>query len=238
MTSPGKLWIGTSGYAYPKWKGTFYPAKFPDREMLKFYGQQFPTVELNNTFYRLPTEKNVAQWAESVPPGFQFAMKMNQRVTHILKLRNSEPLLKHFLQMVSLLDDGDHLGPILIQLPPTFRADLAVLEEFLAQRPRAFRFAFEVRHASWHAEETYALLRKHETAWCLAETDDAGTPEVITAPFTYLRLRRDSYTPKQLSAWRQRINGWLGQGLDVYAYLKHEDEGKAPAYARRLLDAK
>jgi uncharacterized protein YecE (DUF72 family) len=231
----GELRVGTSGYAYPFWKGPFYPEKLPNSEMLRFYGQQFTTVEINNTFYRLPTEKVVEQWAESVAPGFQFAFKMNQRITHIQKLRNSELILKRFLEVVSLLTEGNRLGPILIQLPPTFRADLPVLDEFLTLRPRAFRFAFEVRHDSWHTEEMYALLRKHQTALCLAETDKASAPDVITADFAYVRLRRDSYTPKQLAGWRQRFDAWLVQGISVYAYFKHEDAGKAPEYARRLL---
>ena len=133
-----------------------------------------------------------------------------------------------------LAGDG-RLGPILVQFPPTFRADLSVLEEFLKLRPRAFRFALEVRHASWHTEQTYALLRRHETALCLAETDKESPPEVFTADFTYVRLRRESYTHNELAAWKQRFDAWLGRPIDVYVYLKHEEAGKAPAYARRLI---
>jgi len=206
--------------------------------MLRFYSQHFSTVEINHTFYRMPTERVLEQWASSVPSGFQFALKVNQQITHIQKLRNSESTLKRFLEVASILTDGERLGPILVQLPPTFRADRNVLEEFLKLRPRAFRFALEVRHPSWHIEETYALLRQYETALCLAETDKESPPEVLTADFTYVRLRREAYTPKQLSAWRERFDGWLRQGIEVYVYCKHEDAGKAPAYARRLLGQK
>ena len=206
--------------------------------MLRFYSQHFSTVEINHTFYRMPTERVLEQWASSVPSGFQFALKVNQQITHIQKLRNSESTLKRFLEVASILADGERLGPILVQLPPTFRADRNVLEEFLKLRPRAFRFALEVRHPSWHSEETYALLRQYETALCVAETDKESPPEVLTADFTYVRLRREAYTPKQLSGWRERFHAWLAQGIDVYVYCKHEDAGKAPAYARRLLGQK
>ena len=202
--------------------------------MLSFYGQQFATVEINHSFYRMPTEKLLQQWATSVPDGFQFALKANQQITHVLRLRNCESTLKRFLEAASVLHEGEHLGPILVQLPPTFKFDSALLAEFLKLRPPAFRFAFEVRHASWYTEETYALLRQHETALCLAETDEQTPPEVLTAGFVYVRLRRENYTPKQLAAWRKRFDPWLQSGVDVYVYCKHEDAGKAPAYARQL----
>lgn len=235
IESPAQLRAGTSGYAYKEWKGSFYPEKLPDRDMLRFYSQHFSTVEINHSFYRMPTERLLVQWAECVPGGFRFALKANQQITHIQKLRNCESTLKRFLEAASILSDGDHLGPILVQLPPTFRADLNVLEEFLKLRPRAFRFALEVRHSSWHSDETYALLRQCQTALCLAETEKESPPEVLTADFVYVRLRRETYTPKQLSAWRARFDSWLRQGIDAYVYCKHEDAGKAPAYARSLL---
>ncbi len=233
--SSPQLRVGTSGYAYKEWKGSFYPEKLPDGAMLRFYSQHFSTVEINHTFYRMPSEHVLVQWAESVPSDFQFALKVNQQITHIQRLRNSGSTLKRFLEVASVLAEGGRLGPVLIQLPPTFRAELNVLEDFLKLRPRAFRFALEVRHPSWHSQETYALLRQYQTALCLAETDKESPPEVFTADFTYIRLRREAYTPKQLSAWRERFELWLRQGMDVYAYCKHEDAGKAPAYARRLL---
>src|SRR5580692_1614518 len=201
MAGEGRLRVGTSGYAYKEWKGTFYPAKMPDKEMLKFYGQQFGTVEINYSFYRMPKESVLQQWAATVPEGFRFALKANQKITHIKRLRDCEEVLKRFL----------------------------------ALRPRAFAFAFEVRHASWYTDETYELLRKHDTALCLAETEKETPLEILTADFTYLRLRRETYTAKQIKTWRERIDGWLAKGVDVNVYFKHEDSGTAPKYARQLL---
>ena len=203
--------------------------------MLSFYAKQFPTVEINHSFYRMPTESALQNWAKSVPEGFRFALKANQQITHIQRLRGSESTLKRFLEVASILNDGDHLGPVLVQLPPTFKFDRPLLEDFLALRPPAFAFAFEVRHGSWYTEETYDVLRQHKTALCLAETDKQIPPEVLTADFTYVRLRREDYAAKDLIEWRNRLDGWLGQGVDVYAYAKHEDAGKAPKYARALL---
>jgi uncharacterized protein YecE (DUF72 family) len=203
--------------------------------MLSYYSRQLQTVEVNHSFYRMPTESLLQQWAQSVPEGFRFAMKANQQITHIQRLRNCESTLKRFLEACSVLSEGDHLGPILVQLPPTFKFDKPLLEEFMSMRPPAFSFAFEVRHASWYTEETYSVLRQQGVALCLAETDEQTPPEILTANFTYLRLRREEYTPAQLADWRKRFDGWTAQGIDVYVYIKHEDAGKGPAYARQLL---
>jgi uncharacterized protein YecE (DUF72 family) len=207
----------------------------PDKEMLGFYAKQFSTVEINHSFYRMPAETTLLNWAKSVPEGFRFALKANQQITHIQRLRGCESTLKRFLEVASVLNDGDHLGPILVQLPPTFKFDRPLLEEFLALRPTAFAFAFEVRHPSWYMDETYEVLRKHKTALCLSETDKQTPPDVITADFTYVRLRLEDYTPRQLKDWRKRFDAWLAHGVDVYVYCKHEDEGKAPEYAHQLL---
>lgn len=235
ISGSGHLRVGTSGYSYKEWKGNFYPEKLPDREMLSFYAKQFSTVEINHSFYRMPSETTLLNWAKSVPEGFRFALKANQRITHIKRLRDCEDIVKRFLEVASVLQDGNHLGPILVQLPPTFKFDKPLLEDFLALRPPAFMFAFEVRHPSWYTEDTYALLRRNGTALCLAETEKETSLEVLTADFTYVRLRREEYTPKQLKEWRKRFDIWLAQGVDVYTYCKHEDEGKAPAYAGQLL---
>lgn len=227
--------MGTSGYSYKEWKGSFYPEKLPASGMLSFYAAQFSTVEINHSFYQMPTEKLLLGWAKTVPEGFRFALKTNQQITHIKRLRNCADTMKRFLEVASVLNEGDHLGPILVQLPPTFKFDQPLLEEFLSLRPPAFSFAFEVRHPSWYTDETYAVLRKHGTALCLAETEKDTPLEVLTTNFTYVRLRRENYTPKQLAVWRKRFEAWAGNGVDVYAYCKHEDAGKAPAYARSLL---
>jgi uncharacterized protein YecE (DUF72 family) len=235
MANADRLRVGTSGYAYKQWKGSFYPAKLADREMLKFYSGQFSTVEINYTFYRMPKESLLQQWAQTVPEGFQFALKANQKITHIKRLRDCEEILKRFLEVASVLQEGDHLGPILVQLPPNFKFDKTVLESFLALRPPAFAFAFEVRHASWYTEETYTLLREQHTALCLAETEKDTPPDVLTADFSYVRLRREDYTAKQIQAWRARFDEWVGRGVNVNVYFKHEDSGTAPKYARQLL---
>jgi uncharacterized protein YecE (DUF72 family) len=237
MPDAGKLHVGTSGYAYKPWKGTFYPEKLPDKEMLKFYASRLSTVEINYSFYQMPKESTLQGWASNVPDGFQFALKANQKITHVARLRNCESTLKRFLEVASVLQEGNHLGPILVQLPPNFKFDSALLAEFLALRPTAFRFAFEVRHASWYTEETYGLLRKFQTALCLAETDDFTPPDVLTAPFVYVRLRREEYSAKELAAWKKKFDAWTQQGVDVHCYVKHEDAGKGPKYARQLLEA-
>jgi uncharacterized protein YecE (DUF72 family) len=231
----GQVHVGTSGYAYKPWKGSFYPEKLPDKEMLKFYASQLSTVEINFTFYQMPKESTLQGWAASVPDGFQFALKANQKITHVARLRNCESTLKRFLEVASVLQEEAKLGPILVQLPPNFKFDAALLGEFLEMRPKAFRFAFEVRHASWYTEETYAVLRKFETALCLAETDDFEPPDVLTAGFVYVRLRKEEYSAKELAAWRTRFDVWTKAGVDVYVYVKHEDAGKGPKYARLLL---
>jgi uncharacterized protein YecE (DUF72 family) len=235
MSRTGQLRVGTSGYSYKEWKGSFYPEKLPDREMLKFYAEQFGTVEINYSFYRMPKESLLQQWAKIVPEGFRFSLKANQKITHIQRLRNCEETLKRFLEIASVLQEGDHLGPILVQLPPNFKFDKALLEDFLALRPRAFALAFEARHASWYTEETYELLKKNNTALCLAETEKDAPPEMLTADFTYVRLRKEKYAAKEITTWRKRFDEWLSQGVDVFVYFKHEDAGTAPRYARQLL---
>jgi uncharacterized protein YecE (DUF72 family) len=233
--STGTLRVGTSGYSYKEWKGNFYPKKIADKDMLSFYAKEFSTVEINYTFYHMPTESALTNWTKCVPEGFRFALKANQQITHIKRLRDCESTLKRFLEVASVLNEGDHLGPVLVQLPPNFKFDKPLLEEFLALRPAAFLFAFEVRHVSWYTEETYEVLRKYNTALCLAESEKQTPPEVLTANFAYVRLRLEDYTAKQLAAWRKRFDGWLAQGVNVYVYCKHEDEGKAPEYARQIL---
>ena len=229
------LRVGTSGFAYKEWKGKFYPANLRDRDWLSYYSRQFPTVEINHTFYRMPTEKAVLGWSASVPGGFQFALKANQAITHVRKLRDCEALLRRFLEAASVLGAEEQLGPVLVQLPPNFRAQADVLESFLKLRPRAFRFALEFRHPSWFEPQVYDLLQRYQTALGLRETDLEPAPDRLTADFTYVRLRRNTYAREELQAWRQRFRAWVDQGVDVYVYVKHEDAAQGPAYARQLL---
>lgn len=230
-----ELRVGTSGFAYPAWRGPFYPAGLAERDMLLHYGREFRTVEINYTYYRMPSERTLREWAERVPPGFEFALKLNQKITHVQRLRDVEALLERFLEALGGLAGRGQLGPLLVQLPPSFRADLAVLDAFFRLAPSLFRFALEVRHRSWQTAELPALLRAHRVALCLAETDEEAAPDAITAGFVYARLRRFHYTPDELAHWRRRFASWVAEGLDVYAYVKHDEAGQAPAYARELL---
>src|SRR5258705_7242348 len=226
MPDAGKLFVGTSGYSYKEWRGSFYPEKLPDREMLPFYAKQFSTVEINHSFYRMPTETALLNWANAVPEGFRFALKANQKITHIQRLRDCESTLKRFLEVASVLNDGDHLGPILVQLPPNSRFDRSLLEDFLALRPVAFAFAFEVRHPSWYTDETYFVLRQHKTALCLSETDKQTAPEVLTAGFTYVRLRLENYTAKQMAVGKKPLDTWFANGNCTYVACQNQDSGK------------
>jgi uncharacterized protein YecE (DUF72 family) len=235
MADQGQLHVGTSGYSYKEWKGTFYPEKLPEKDMLRFYSEHFSTVEINYSFYQLPKEKTLLQWASVVPPGFTFSFKATQKITHIKRLRDCGDILRRFLEIASVLQEGDHLGPILVQLPPNFKFDKPLLEEFLAMRPTAFRFAFEVRHASWYTDETYEVLRKHQTALCLAETEKDTPPDILTTDFTYVRLRKEEYTSKEIRTWKKRFQDWTAKGIQVFVYFKHEESGTAPKYAKELL---
>jgi uncharacterized protein YecE (DUF72 family) len=229
-----ELRVGTSGYAYPAWRGVFYPPGLPEREMLAYYGTRFSTVEINYTFYRLPSERSIREWGGQVPAGFQFALKLSQKITHVRRLRDCEDLLERFLGALGPARERGQLGPILVQLPPSLRAELTTLDEFFRLAPPVFRFALEVRHTSWRTDEADAVLRGHGVALCLAETDEASVPDTVTADFVYVRLRREAYAREELAAWRRRCDAWVARGLDVYVYVKHDDAGTAPTYARAL----
>ncbi len=232
------LRVGTSGYAYKEWCGTFYPEKFPPKKMLEFYGRRFSTVEINYTFYRLPSAKTLEEWAPQTPDGFTFALKGNQRITHILRLRNTEAIIDAFLAGAAPLASAGRLGPILLQLPPNFRADLAVLKNFLASLPArpVLRWAMEFRHRSWFSGDgTVGLLKDHGVALCVAETDEERTPDEATARFGYFRLRKTDYTGAELATWKARFDQLLAEGRDLYVYFKHEEKGTAPRLVDQLL---
>ncbi len=231
----GQLRVGTSGYAYKEWKGSFYPEKFPDKKMLEFYAARFSTVEVNYTFYRLPSAKTVEPWIPQTPEGFTFALKATQKITHIMRLRNAGDLVTAFLQGVQPLVEAKRLGPVLFQLPPNFKADLPLLGDFLSSLPRALRAAVEFRHQSWFDAATYQCLHDHNAALCIAETEDGRAPLEITAGFAYFRLRKVDYPAEELKAWRERFEKWRAEGRDLYVYFKHEDQGTAPRYAAALL---
>ena len=226
--------VGTSGWSYKEWKGSFYPPKIPAEEMLRFYAGHFPTVEVNNSFYRIPAERVLAGWAEQVPASFRFVMKASRRVTHNNRLRDEDGSLGYFLRAINPL--GDRLGPTLFQLPPNFKKDMDRLEGFLAALPRDWRAAMEFRHASWFDEEVYHALKTRGVALVTVdESEDEGTgsPLVPTASWGYLRLRRVTYDEDQLRIWAGRIldQSWS----EAYVYLKHEDGSPTgPAAAAQI----
>ena len=223
--------VGTSGYSYPAWKGPFYPADLPAARMLAFYVERFSTVEINATFYRMPTPKTVAAWAAAAPPGFVFALKAPQQVTHFRRLRDVDEPLRFFCDSAAGL--GDKLGPLLFQLPPRFPRDTDRLARVLAQLPPRLRVAFEFRDPSWFAEDVYTLLRARDAALCIADTEAGTTPDVATASWGYLRLRDAGYEDAELDGWAAAAArpAWR----DAFVYFKHEESGAGPALASRLV---
>ncbi len=230
----GVLRVGTSGYSYKEWKGTFYPSDLAESKMLEFYSRHFTTVEINYTFYRLPSARTLEGWLPQTPAEFCFALKGNQKITHILRLRGTDSLLRAFFEGAQPLVSAGRMGPVLFQLPPHFRADLAVLDDFLALLPRSARFAMEFRHASWFSDGMLERLRARNVALCVAETEDGCAPLEATADFGYFRLRKE-YAKRELDAWKKRFTEWQAAGRDVYVYFKHEESGLGPRYAQALL---
>jgi len=230
-----RMWVGTSGYNYPEWKGNFYPQKLPAAKMLPYYAERFTTVEINYTFYRTPNEKILAGWNRETPPGFRLTLKAPKRITHIARLRECADLLQYFLKTAATL--GPKLGAILFQLPPYFRRDLAVLDEFLQLLPAGTCAAFEFRHASWMEREVFARLRARNLALCVADSEKFSTPVEITADYAYFRLRDEGYTPQDLARWAETIRTRAAACGDVFVYFKHEEAGIGPQFARVLLDA-
>jgi uncharacterized protein YecE (DUF72 family) len=227
------LYVGTSGYSYKEWKGTFYPEDLPDKEMLRFYGERFGTVEINNTFYRMPKPSVLEAWSAEVPPDFKFVLKASQRITHMQRLKDADDSVAYLLKVAVALKE--QLGPLLFQLPPYLKKDLPRLKSFLELLPQERRSAFEFRHQSWFDDEVFDLLRKHQAVLCIAEAEnDLEIPFVSTADWGYLRLRRPDYGDKELKAWGQRVQEQ--KWGDAFIFFKHEEEGKGPAMAKRFLE--
>ena len=222
--------VGTSGFSYKEWKGSFYPEDLPASEMLRFYAARLPAVEINNTFYRMPKAQMLSQWAEQVPDGFSFALKAPQRITHFQRLKEASDSVDFFFQAASTL--GDRLGPVLFQLPPNFKKDLPRLTDFLGALPATARAAFEFRHESWFEDPVYEALRSRGAALCIAEDEGLSTPPVATTGWGYLRLRRQDYGEEALATWAERVRSqpWS----EAFVFFKHEEEGKGPALAGQL----
>jgi uncharacterized protein YecE (DUF72 family) len=226
-----KIYVGTSGYAYKEWKGKFYPEKISPKEMLRFYSERLNTVEINNTFYRMPKESVLASWAEQVPGDFVFALKAPQVITHLKQLRNVSEETKYLFKTLSVLDRK--LGPVLFQFPKSFRADRPALEDFLALILGDMACAFEFRSPSWLNDEILGLLRKKGSSLCIADSDENPAHEIIpTAPWGYLRLRRSDYTDADLSQWLERI---LSEKWErAFVFFKHENEAGGAEMAMRF----
>jgi uncharacterized protein YecE (DUF72 family) len=229
-----KLYAGTSGFSYKQWKGSFYPQGLPDKQMLRYYGEQFRTVEINSTFRGMPKVSVLEAWAGEVPADFRFVLKSPQRITHIKRLREVDDAVANMLDVAGAMKK--RLGPLLFQLPPNFKKDVPRLAAFLKLLPKRFRSAFEFRHPSWFDDDqALGLLRDHRAALCIADADDdLEVPYVATASWGFLRLRRPDYGAAELKKWVKRIQkqGWR----DVFVFFKHEDEAKGPQLAQRLLE--
>ena len=228
-----QLYVGTSGYSYKEWKGTFYPEKLPQKDMLGFYAERFTTVEMNNTFYRMPSVEVMEAWTRQVPGTFQFALKAPQTITHRKRLKNTEDELAKFVEGAAVLKRRQ--GPLFFQLPPNFKKDLPRLESFLALLDGSASVTFEFRHASWFDEEVCTCLRARGCALCIADMDESPQTTVIkTANWGYLRLRREEYTDAQLSDWIEQIRSQRWK--KAYVFFKHEDTASGPRLAARFLE--
>ncbi len=228
------LYIGTSGFSYKEWKGSFYPEDLRPQEMLRYYAEHLTAVEINNTFYRMPSEKLLVGWAGQVPDGFSFVLKVSRRITHQKRLRDAESELSYLVQTAGIL--GDKLGPMLFQLPPYLRKDVPRMKEFLKLLPGELRAGFEFRHPSWYDHEVYDLLRSHDLALVVADTgSESDPPRQATAGYGYLRLRRAEYDASTLEDWARWVveQSWS----DAYAFFKHEDESAGPRLARQFSES-
>lgn len=228
--------VGTSGYNYPEWKGSFYPADLPATKMLPYYAGRFPTVEINYTFYRMPTPKLIAGWRAQVPPQFRFTLKAPKRITHDKRLRAAEVAesLQGFITAASEL--GPQMAALLFQLPPNFKKDLPLLAEFLSLLPPKTPAAFEFRHASWLEDDVFEALRARNVALCIADSETRDTPIVTTADYAYLRLRDEGYGAADITQWTETAKQLSETVKDVFVYFKHEDEGKGAAFGLQMME--
>jgi uncharacterized protein YecE (DUF72 family) len=223
------IWLGTSGFSYKEWRPIFYPAELSDKQFLQYYATQFNSVEIDYTFYRMPTAKTIDSWRNATQQNFRFCLKASQQITHRERLKVPSDALEYLLSVVTGLDR--QLGLILYQLPPFFKRDIPKLEMFLAVLPRGMHASFEFRHDSWFVDEVYRLLEKYGVGLCIHDADEKTTPLKTTAPFTYVRLRRSEYTPALRREWQDRMRSWSREGIEVFAYIKHEDNPNAPLIA-------
>ena len=228
------IWIGTSGYNYPEWRGSFYPEKFAAAKMLPYYAERFPTVEINYTFYRAPNEKILEGWSGATPERFKLTLKAPKRITHDARLRDCADRVRQFLETAASL--GPKLGALLFQLPPNLKKDVPLLDAFLDAFPPRVCAAFEFRHASWLDDEVYGRLRARNLALCVADSETLSTPVEITADYAYFRLRDEGYTADDIARWADVIREKTSGLSDVFVYFKHEESGKGPEFAKALME--
>ncbi len=226
-----RFYVGTSGFSYPEWRGSFYPKGLAGDEMLKHYSRVFSTVELNNTFYRFPRAEHVEQWRKTTPRGFRFSVKAHRLITHLKRLRDVEDPVRTLLERIAGLKD--RRGPLLVQLPPSLRRDVPLLRDFLYHLP-PLPLAVEFRHRSWVDDEVYTMLAEQRAALAIMESDEDEPALEFVGPLVYLRLHRSAYAPAALDAWAQRIREQLALKKDVYAYFTHEEGAPATEYAEQL----
>ncbi len=232
-----QLFAGTSGFAYPQWKPRFYPEKLPQKRFLEHYATRLNTVEINYTFRRMPAPATLGGWAGMTSPGFRFALKAHQQITHFRKLKDAAEPTQFFLKGLEPLRAGDRLGPVLFQLPPYLRLDLDLLRDYLALLPADLRAAFEFRHESWLVEPVYQLLADRNVSLCVAESDKLVVPQVVTADFVYFRLRKPEYSAEEVAAMRARAREVVAGGKDAFVFFKHEETPEGALYAEQLLGA-
>ena len=228
-----KTWIGTSGFQYTEWKGSFYPEDLATAKMLPYFAERLSTTEINYTFHRIPASKTIENWKAQTPESFRFALKAPQKITHFAKLRDCQDTLGYFCRVISEL--GPRLGPVLFQLPPNFKKDAEVLGAFLRELPM-IRAAFEFRHTSWLDSEIFDLLRSRNLALCLADTEKMPAPTEVTADYGYLRLRREDYTGDDVARWAEFVRQQEPPWKETFVNFKHEEAGIGPRLARQMID--
>jgi uncharacterized protein YecE (DUF72 family) len=216
-----RAYLGTSGFSYPEWRPSFYPSDLKPDSFLSYYARRLPAVEIDRTFYRMPNARTLESWREAVPDGFKFTLKASQKITHFERLKLPSEAHDYLVGVLPRL--GDRLGVHFYQLPPNFRRNDERLETFLANLPTGVPSAFEFRHESWFDPAVYRLLERAGVALVVNEGDEGSTPLEVTAPLVYLRLRKERYDEAEREAWLRRIDGWVGEGIDVFAFIKHED---------------
>jgi uncharacterized protein YecE (DUF72 family) len=231
------LYVGTSGWAYPAWKPQFYPHDLSAKNFLCFYATKLTAVEVNFTFRRLLSAQAAESWMADAGANFRFVAKANYFITHVRRLKNAQEALDRFLPTLEPLRKGKQLGAVLFQLPPNFKADVPLLSDFLSQLPRGMQYAVEFRHESWFGDATYRALKRRNVALCIAETESITTPEERTAKFVYFRFRRPSYKPAERRKLADRVERCMADGLETYAFFKHEEDPRSPLNAFELLKA-